>query len=125
MTAALGKGLILDLDGIGAGAFQQPHRPLNIEGIAVAGVGVDYEMSADTITDQLDRLHDLAHADETNVGATEMRVSDAGAGDIERLETGPFGNQRGERIVNTGREQNRAALELFRQSICRHVHNPK
>jgi hypothetical protein len=43
-----------------------------------------------------------------------MRVSDAGAGDIERLEAGPFGNQRGERIVNAGCEQNWAALEPLR-----------
>jgi hypothetical protein len=125
VTAALRKSLILDLDGVGAGALQQPHRSLNVERIAVAGVGVDNQMSADTITDQLHRLDDLAHADETDVGAPKMRVCDACSGDVQRLEAGALGNQRGERIVHAGREQDWATLEPFRQGICSHVHNPK
>ena len=54
MAAALGKVLILDLNGVGAGALEQPHRALDIERIAVAGVGIDDEMRTDPIADQRD-----------------------------------------------------------------------
>ena len=79
----------------------------------------------DPIADQRDGLHHFTHADETDVGAPKMRVCDACSGDVQRLEAGALGNQRGERIVHAGREQDRAALEPFGQSICSHVHNPK
>ena len=41
MAATLGKVLILDLDRIGAGALEQADRALDIERIAVAGIGID------------------------------------------------------------------------------------
>ncbi len=41
MAAALREILVLDLDGIGAGALEQADGPFDIEGIAVAGVGID------------------------------------------------------------------------------------
>ena len=111
MAAALGKILVLDLDGVGAGALQQPHGALDIERIAVAGVGIDDEMRADAVADQRDRLDHLVHADEADVGPAEPRIGDRRAGDVERLEAGAFGDQRGERVVDARRDQDRRARE--------------
>ena len=88
MAAALGKVLVLDLDGVGAGAFEEPHRSLDIERIAVAGVGVDDEMARDAVADQRDGIGHFGHADEADVRPAEPRIGDGRAGDIERLEAG-------------------------------------
>ena len=109
MAAALGEVLVLELDGVGAGALEQTHGALDIERIAVAGVGVDDEMRADAVADQRQRLDHLAHADEADVGPAEPRVGDGRAGDVERLEAGLLGDQRRQRIVDAGRDQDRRA----------------
>ena len=88
MAAALGKVLVLDLDRVGAGAFEQPHGALDIERVTVAGVGVDDEMGGDAVADQRDGIGDFAHADEADVRPPEPRIGDGRAGNIERLETG-------------------------------------
>ena len=111
MAAALGKILILDLDGIGAGALEQAHRALDIERIAVAGVGIDNEMGRDAVADQRDCIDHLGHADQADVGPAEPRIGDGRAGDIERLETGLFGDQRGKRVVDARRDQDRRARQ--------------
>ena len=89
MAAALGKLLVLELDRAGAGALEQPHGALDVERVAVAGVGVDDQMGVDAVADQRDGVDDLAHGDEADVGAAEPRVGDRRAGDIERLEARP------------------------------------
>ena len=45
MAAALREILVLDLDRVGAGALEQADGALDIEGIAIAGVGIDDQMS--------------------------------------------------------------------------------
>ena len=111
MSAALGKILILKLDRIGAGALEKPHRALDIERIAVAGVGVDDEMRADPIADQRDGLHHFAHADEADIGPPQPRMRDAGAGNIKRFKSRALGDQRGKRIVDTRRDQDRLSMQ--------------
>ena len=111
MPAALGKILVLDLDRVGARALEQAHGALDIERIAVAGVGVDHEMRAHAVADQRDGLDHLVHADQADVGAAEPRIGDGRAGDIERLEAGLLRDQRGERVVDARRDQDRRARE--------------
>ena len=43
MAAALREALVLELDRARAGALEEPHRALDVERIAVAGVGIDDE----------------------------------------------------------------------------------
>ena len=125
MTAALGKILILDLDGVGAGAFQKPHRALHIERIAVAGVGIDDEMRTDAVADQRYRLHDLAHAHQADIRASEPRIGDGGAGHVERFEACALGDERGQGVVNAGRDQDRRPRKTGRQSCFDHAQSPK
>ena len=46
MAAALGKVLVLELDRVGAGALELAHGALDVERVAVAGVGVDDQMGS-------------------------------------------------------------------------------
>src|SRR3972149_5743921 len=46
VTAPLGKDLVLELDGARSGPFQQANGSLDVEGIAVARVGVHDEGNA-------------------------------------------------------------------------------
>ena len=88
MAAALGEILILDLDGVGPGTLQQPHGALDIECIAVAGVGIDDEVRVDTVSDQRHGIDHLAQADQTDIRAPQSGIGDGRAGDIERIKTG-------------------------------------
>ena len=88
MAAALGKILVLELDRVGAGALELADRAHDIERVAVAGVGIDDQVRVDAVADQRQRLGDLGHADEADVGPAEPGVGDGRAGDIERGEPG-------------------------------------
>ena len=121
MAAALGKVLVLELDGIGAGALEQAHGALDIERVAVAGIGIDHEMRRHAVADQADGLDHLAHADQPDVGAAEPRIGDGRAGDVERLEAGLFGDQRGERVIDARRDQDRRARETGAQGFLGHA----
>ena len=105
MAAALGKVLILDLNRVGAGAFQKAHGALHIERIAVAGVSIDNEMCADAVANERDGLHHLAHPDQADVRTAEPRVSDAGAGDIKRFEARALGDEPGQSVIHAGGDQ--------------------
>ena len=125
MAAPFGKILVFDLDGAGAGAFQQPHGALDVERVAVTGVGIDDQMHADPVADERDRLHHLAHADETDVRPPEPGIGDAGAGDVQRFEARALGDERGQRVIHTGRHQDRSACKTFRQGDVGHGHSPR
>ena len=121
MAAALGEILVLELDGVGAGALEQAHRALDIERVAVAGVGIDHEMRRHAVADQADGLDHLAHADQPDIGAAQPRIGDGRAGDVERLEAGLFGDQRGERVIDARRDQDRRARETGAQGFLGHA----
>ena len=121
MAAALGEILILELDGVGAGAFEQAHRTLDVERIAITGVGVDHEMSADPVADQADGIDHLAQADEADVGPAEPRIGDGRARDVHRLEAGLLGDQRGQRIVDARRDQDGRTRQARAQGVLGHM----
>ena len=111
MAAALRKILVLDLDRVGAGALEQADGALDIEGIAVAGVGIDDQMCAHAVADQRDGFHHLAHAHQADVGPAEPGIGDAGARDVKRVEPGLLCDQRCERVIDAGRDEDRRAGE--------------
>ena len=67
--------------------------------------------SADAVADQGDRLGDLAHRDEADVGPAEPGIGDGGARDVERLEAGFCRERGGERIVDAGRDDDAGARD--------------
>ena len=62
MAATFRKILILDLDGIGTDPLELPNRARHVEGVAIAGIGIDDELCSDTVTDRGDRLRHLGSA---------------------------------------------------------------
>src|SRR5262249_58322328 len=52
MTAALGKILILDLYGVGADAFELPHRAGHVKRVAIAAIAVKAEICGVAVADR-------------------------------------------------------------------------
>ena len=111
MSAALGKHLILELDRRGPGPLEQPHRTLDIERVAVAGVGIDDQRTVDAVAHQRDRLGDLGRGDEPDVGPPEPAIGDGRAGEIQRVEAGRSGDAGAQRVIHARRDDD-AALAL-------------
>ena len=88
MPAALGEHLVLELDRRGPCPLEQPHRPLHVERVAVAGVGIDDQRAVDAVAHQRDRFGNLGRGDEPDIGPPEPAIGDGRAGEIERVEAG-------------------------------------
>src|SRR5450755_248112 len=126
MAAAFGKTLILDLNCLRTGFLKQPHRTLDIERIAIAGIRIDDKMSIHTIADQRYRLDHFRDADQPDVRPPQTRIGDRRAGNIKRAETGLRGDQRGERIVNARRDHNWRLRQLCAQRVLLgHGYSPR
>jgi hypothetical protein len=107
VAAALGQRLVLDLDGAGARTLEQPHRARDVEGVAVAGVGIDHQRGCNPVADQRDGVRHLGHRHEADVGAAQPRVGDGRAGHVERGETGLRGQRGGECVVHARGDNDR------------------
>ena len=126
VAAALGKGLVLELDRVGAGAFEQPHGARDIERIAVAGIGIDDQIGGNPVADRADDVGDFAHADQADVGAPEAGIGDRRAGYVKRPERGLFGDQRGEGVVDAGRDHDGLSRQAGAQIVrLRHHCSPR
>ena len=115
MAATFRKVLVFDLYAMGAHPLEATNRARHVECVAVAGVGVDDEMGVDPIADQRERIGNLAHADQTDIRPAEPGIGDGGAGDIQRGETCLRGDQRRERVIDTGRHHDRLPVQARAQ----------
>ena len=99
------------------------HRALNVQRIAVAGVGVDDQRRRDAVADQSQRIRHFRQGHEADIGTSEPRVGDARAGDVERLEAGVGGERGGQGIVDAGRDHDAALRDarLERRRFWRSV----
>ena len=126
MAAALGEVLVLELDRGGAGALELADGAMDVQRVAVAGVGVDDQVRGHAVADQRQRLGHLGHGDEPDVRPAEPRVGDGGAGDVERLEAGLRRDQRGERVIDARRHHDGLLGEAGAQGWrVRHCHIPR
>ncbi len=71
--------MVLNLDRVSASLFETADRAHDVQGVAVAGVGVDDQVSSNAIADQGQRVGDLAHAHKADVRPPEPGVGDRGA----------------------------------------------
>ena len=126
MTAALRKGLILELDGARPRTLEQAHGSADIERIAITVIGIDDEMRGNAVADHADDIDHLAHTHEPDVGAAKPRIGDRCAGDIERRKTGLFGEMPSERIVHAGRDDDGLTHEARAQGFrMNYGHSPR
>ncbi len=88
VSAPFGRGLVLELQRTGAGAFVHAGGALNVEGVAEAVVGVHHHRQVDAVADQRHGLGHLGRGCQADVGPAEAGVGDGGAGKVERLEPG-------------------------------------
>jgi hypothetical protein len=105
MPAALREALVLELDHRGAGALQAAHRALHVERVAEAGVGIDDDRHGHALGDARQRVLHLGEGGQAHVGAAQPGVGDRRARQVQRLEAGLLGDQRGQRVVDAGGQQ--------------------
>src|SRR5262245_36035033 len=120
MAAALGKDLVLDLQGIGARALEQGNGAHHVHGIAEAGVGIDHERARECLADCRHVRCELAHRYQADVGDAEKRVGDAGAGDIGGRKALIGDDARRQRIGDARQQQRRAGDEHVAKLTARH-----
>ena len=91
MPTAFGKALILDLDRMRARLLQKPQRTLDIDRIAVTGIGIDDKTGIDAIADQRNGIDDFGTADQPDVRPVQPRVGDRRAGRRRKSWNGCWG----------------------------------
>jgi hypothetical protein len=124
MPAALGERLVLELDRGRSRPLEQPDRPLHVQRVAVAGVGVDDDGRLDAFAHMRERVRDFARRDKADVGSAQPRVGDRGPGEVKRLEAGRCGERGRQRVIDAGREDDAALRDtrFQRQELPRSVH---
>ena len=116
MATPLGVGLVFELNSGRAGALEHANCALDIECIAVAGVGIDNNGEIDPLADVRQRIGDFGPRDEANVGPPELGIGNGRAGKINRFKSGIGGERSGQCIEDAGRDDNRWALEPGQQA---------
>jgi hypothetical protein len=111
VPAALGARLIFDLHRGGAVALEQANGALDVERVAVAGVGVDHQVERAALVDVGQGLRDLGEAHQTDVRTTEPAVCDARPGEVRGVEAGLLGDHGPKRVVDAGRDHDGRAGE--------------
>jgi hypothetical protein len=84
VAAPLGKHLVLELDGARSGPLQQANGSLDIQGIAVAGVGVHDEGNAHRVADAPHMIGNLGRRRQPDIRHSEIRVGDSRPGHVHR-----------------------------------------
>ena len=111
MAAALGKGLVLQHDGVGPGTLQHPHRVHHIDGVAKASVPIHQQRDVDRIANGAHMGRQLGQRHQANVGRTQIGVGHGSPTDHQHLMPGGLDHPGGQRIgctrhqmPGTGRE---------------------
>ena len=105
VPAALGIALVLDLQGIGPCPLEGTHRALHVQGVAIAVVRIDDQRRRHPVADQANGFSDLGHRYQPDVRPAKTGIGDGGARQVDRLEAGIRRQQRGQRIIDAGCEQ--------------------
>jgi hypothetical protein len=103
-VAVLGPDLILEEDAGGARVLEVADRAQDIDGVAVARVGVDYHRRRGHAADGAGGVDHLGLGQEAKVGLAEPRRAHGVAGDEHDVEADAGGDPRGQRVVEAGHE---------------------
>jgi len=88
VAAALGRGLVLEVDACHAGLDEPLHRVAHAKRVPVAGIGVAEEGDADGAGEIACIEHHLGEGGEAGVGDPEQAVGRATAGEVAGFEAG-------------------------------------
>ena len=121
MAAFFRKLLILDLNPGSARALKHLHSANRVERVAKARIGVDQQRKTDHVRDRIDVRGDLAQRRQADVRHTKIHVGDAGAGYVNRLESGILDHPREQPIGGSG-EHNRFTPRQYRLEGCSPLH---
>ncbi|MNS99289.1 hypothetical protein D3C72_1336880 [compost metagenome] len=102
MAAALGKGLVFQLDHRGARAFKAAHRALRVQRIAKARVGIHDDRRGHALGDPRQRVLHFRIGGQADVRAPQPGVGDGRARQVQRVKTRLLGDERRQGIVDAG-----------------------
>ena len=97
VAAALGPGLVLQLDAAGPGLLEAPHGVRHVRHVAVAGVGVDQHRQVGTAAHGGQAVEDLAQSGQADVGLARRPARRRVAAQVEAGEAGGHRRDRLER----------------------------
>ena len=93
------------------GVDERAHGADHVQGIAVAGVGVDEDGDVHRAADVAGPLDDLGLGEEAEIGLADERGGDGVAGDEGEREAGPLGDLRRQRVVDAGEDEGAPLVE--------------
>ena len=106
----LGKTWVLDVDAADADGLVLADAAPDVDGVAVAGVGVGDDGDVDGVGNVAGVGHHLGLGQQANVGETLLRRG-AGAGHVHGVEAHGLGDLRVERVQAKGRGHHTIALQ--------------
>ena len=118
MAALLGKQLILDMHGGGAGLLKLLDRAHGVQSAAVADISVDDQGKIGGALDHTDMEAKLLQCHHAEIGQPHGHGGRA-AGYVQRLEPGLLRQQSGEGVMRAGNAENFRPGEKFPQPVAR------
>jgi Fe-S cluster assembly protein SufD len=94
VAAFLGQQLVFQVHRAGAGFLEGAGHMHDVQRFAIAGIAIDQHRQAGGAADLTNPEADIVHRDHTQIRQAHGR-GHGGAGEIERLEPRPLGQQRG------------------------------
>jgi hypothetical protein len=76
VAAALGKGLVFELNHGRTGALEGAHRALGVQGVAKAGIGIDDHRQLHPLGDAREAVSHLGGGGQADIGAAQSGVGD-------------------------------------------------
>ncbi|MNV56391.1 hypothetical protein D3C71_1486710 [compost metagenome] len=119
VAAALGKGLVFQLDHGRARPLEAAHGALRVQRIAKAGIGIDDDGRGHPFGNAGQRVFDLGVRGQADVRAAQARIGDGRAGQVQRAKARLFGHQRRQGVVDAG-SQHGARGQLCFQVLLLH-----
>ena len=116
MAAALGRDLVLDMNGSDANAFELTHGAHQIDGIAVAGVGIGDHRNFHHRDDLRCPFDGFRHAHQANVRDAHA-PGDRAAAEIRRFVAGFLDKPRRKAVEAAGRDEELIALQQFFEGL--------
>ena len=116
MAAALGEGLVFQLNHGGARTFKFAHGALRVQRIAKARVRIHDHGQAHAIGDVGQGACHFGGCGQANVGAPEQGIGDGGTRQIQRFKPCLLGDQGAEGVIHPWGQQHLRLLKALFQS---------
>ena len=117
VAAALGPDLVLEHHAGHARVLERAHRVVDVDGVAVAGVGIGEQCEIGAAREYAHRGEVVLETHQADVGHAEPRLAEAAAGDEGRVETHVLDEPRAEAVVHRRQRQDFRRIDEGSQGL--------